>query len=57
MKNYLAEITFEDPYPKRFSFRVSASNIGLAIYRAFKQFKIQFKGRRVKKLICNATLL
>lgn len=47
MKHYLIEIIWNDPYPKRFDYRVKASNFAVAVSRALKQFRSENKGRRI----------
>ena len=51
MKNYLVTIKVNDPFPKEFQKRVEASNMGLAVYRAYKKVKeVELKHRRIKKM-------
>ena len=50
MKHYLVDILWEDPYPRNFNYRIEASNIGLASYRAVKELRKENKGRRIKSL-------
>ena len=50
MAHFIVTVEFLDPYPKKAEHRVNASNIGLAGYRAFKEWKLGFKGRKVKNL-------
>ena len=46
MKQYLIQITVEDPYPKEYELREEATNPDVAVYRAFKRWrKENWKGR------------
>jgi len=58
MKNYLVVITFDDPFPKEFSYTIAKiSNIAMGAYRTIKLFRAENKGRRVKNLKINITQL
>lgn len=50
MKNFLAEIVWESPYPKRFSYRIKASGIATGVARAIRMFRAENKGRKIKKV-------
>lgn len=57
MKNYLAIITWEHPYPKEFQYRVRGSNIAVAVGSAVRQFRKENKGKRVNELKIRITKL
>ena len=38
------------PYPKENVYDKPASNAGLAAYRAFKEFRKEIKGKRIKEI-------
>jgi len=50
MKNCLVEISFFNPYPVKKEYRVTASNLGLAGYRAFKNWRKDYKGKKIKEM-------
>jgi len=50
MKNYLTEIVWESPYPKRFSYRIKASSIATGVARAMRMFRTENKGKKIKKV-------
>ena len=50
MKHYLAEIVWNNPYPKKFNYRVSGSNIALGAKRSVMELRKENKGRRIKEL-------
>jgi len=54
MVHYIVTVEFNDPYPKKSEYRVNASNIGLAGYRAFKLWRLEYKGRRITNLTTRA---
>ena len=50
MKNFLVQIIWNDPYPKRYEYRSEGSNFAVGIARAVRTFRKENKGRRVKHL-------
>ena len=48
IQHFLVDVTFNDPYPKKSSYRVEARKIALGLYRGAKQFRKEFKGRKIK---------
>lgn len=58
MKTFLVTIQVDDPYPKKFEYRETASNIGTAINRAVKRFRTEhWRGRPLKSLGVRAVML
>lgn len=55
MKHYIIVISWNDPYPKKFEFRVEASGMGTALARGFRQFRAENKGRKIKQIGITAT--
>lgn len=49
MQNYLVEVSLNDPYPKRFNYRTTGSSFSVAVGKALRMFRAEFKGRRVKE--------
>lgn len=50
MKHFLVEIIWDDPYPKTFTYKVSGSSIATGAARAFRLFRAENKGRKIKKV-------
>lgn len=44
---WLISITVQIPYPKTYEFREGGSNVGVAIGRAYRQFRKLVKGKRL----------
>lgn len=51
MKHYTIDITWNDPYPKNFTYREDGSSIAVAVGKAMRTFRKEQKGRRIKSLI------
>jgi len=45
---WLVTIKVDIPYPKEYQYRMGGSNVGVAISRAYKQFRKELKGKRIK---------
>ena len=50
MKKYLASITIDDPFPKKFDYRVEGSSLAVAGAKALRVFRKELKGRRLKQI-------
>ena len=50
MKKYLATITIDDPFPKKFDYRVEGSSLAVAGAKALLVFRKELKGRRLKQI-------
>lgn len=45
---WLITISVQIPYPKEYSYRMGGSNVGVAISRAYKEFRKQLPRRQLK---------
>ena len=50
MKHYLVEVMWNDPYPKKFPYRMEGSSIAVGVGKALRQFRKDVRGRRIKAL-------
>jgi hypothetical protein len=57
MNNYLITISFEMPYPKKHVTRQAAGSFSTAVSRAIKEWRRDYKGKKVKELTVRATKL
>ena len=55
MKHYTIDITWNDPYPKNFTYREDGSSIAVALGKAVRNFRKEQKGRRIKSLVVKIT--
>ena len=55
MKHYLAEVIWNNPFPKKYQFRVAGSNIALAAKRSLAELRKDNKGRRIKEVTLHLT--
>jgi len=54
MPDYLVSVYDSQTWRKKEQMRITATNIGLASYRAFKEFKLTFKGKRFTEISIKA---
>ncbi len=57
MHDYLITISFEMPYPKEHTTRQKANSFSPAVSRAIKEWRKEYKGKRVKKITIKAIQL
>lgn len=58
MKNYFVAVTIHDPYERKFTKRIKASNPGMAASRAFRELrKEELKRKKVKWVKFEVTLI
>lgn len=57
MKNYLIQVSFYAPYPKKEEYRMVASNFGTAINRTLREWRKAHKGKKIKELNIKAIKL
>jgi len=52
--NFLIKISVNLPYPRDFEYRIEATSFGTAVNRAFKLFRKELKGRKIREIKINA---
>ncbi len=57
MKTYLIKVSLLDPYPKENHYRATASNMSAAVSRAMKDWRKDYKGRKIKQLTIKVEML
>ncbi len=57
MKNYFVRIKTYIPAPRERDYRVEASSFRTAIGRSIRDFRKEFKGRKMNEIIVRATKL
>jgi hypothetical protein len=55
MKTFAIAIQFSDPFPKRKEYRESATQFDFAVKKALRQFRKDFKGKRIKSFSVQVT--
>jgi hypothetical protein len=50
MNTYLIKVFLLDPYPKENHYRETASNLSAAVSRGIKNWRKDYKGRKIKQL-------
>jgi len=57
MMHFIVRISADLPYPKEFEYREHATNLGVAVNRAHKQFRKEVGRKKVKQLRINVVRL
>ena len=57
MKSYLVKVTAPVPYPVDREIRVKASSQATAASRAIKEFRKEFRGKKIDEIGCKVTTL
>ncbi len=57
MKTYLIKVSLLDPYPKENIYRAEGSNFPCAVGKALRQWRKDYKGRKIKQLTIKAQIL
>ena len=57
MKNYFIKVKTYIPAPRERDYRMKASSFGTAISRSIREFRKEFRGRKMNEMIIKATKL